>query len=47
MVIILLKVSIWFEVPKFTFVEDRAKEPDVACSENMVLIALASIASPE
>ncbi|KAK7820752.1 hypothetical protein CFP56_038495 [Quercus suber] len=36
-----------FEVPKITFVEDRAKAPDVACSENTFLITLASITSPE
>lgn len=33
--------------PIAPFVEDRAKAPDVACSENTFLIALASIASPE
>ena len=26
-----------FEVPKITFVEDRAKAPDVACSEPLTL----------
>ena len=30
----------------FTFVEEKAKAPDVAQLENMVLIAFASIASP-
>lgn len=31
----------------FTFVEENAKAPDVACSENTVLMAMASTASPE
>ena len=31
----------------FTFVEDSAKEPDVAWSEKTFLIALASIESPD
>ena len=31
----------------FTFVEDSAKAPDVAWSENRVLMAMASTASPE
>ena len=47
--IVLLELlkPIWSEILKFTFVEEKAKAPDVAWSANMDLIALASIVSPK
>lgn len=34
-------------MPKFTFVEEKAKAPDIAWSEKRLLIALASTTSPD